>query len=88
MNSTSEREQQRPARQRAMSLDEFSNRYGPSRTKTYEEIKAGGCARLNAANELWLRRTMLRLGSDRFHPHLQQKDLARANFEVRYECDQ
>jgi excisionase family DNA binding protein len=45
MNSISEREQQRRARQRAMSLDEFSNRYGPSRTKTYEEIK---CGRLRA----------------------------------------
>jgi len=45
MNFTTEREQQRPARQRAMSLDEFSNRYGPSRTKTYEEIK---CGRLRA----------------------------------------
>ena len=40
MNSTG-REQQRRARQRAMSLAEFCGSYGPSRTKTYEEIKSG-----------------------------------------------
>jgi excisionase family DNA binding protein len=45
MNHISEREQQRRAQQRAMSLAEFCDRYGPSRTKTYEEIK---CGRLRA----------------------------------------
>ena len=45
MNHISEREQQRRAPQRAMSLAEFCDRYGPSRTKTYEEIK---CGRLRA----------------------------------------
>jgi excisionase family DNA binding protein len=41
MNFVSEREQQHRARQRAMSLAAFTERYGPSRTKTYEEIKRG-----------------------------------------------
>ncbi len=34
-------EQQRGARQRAMSIAEFCERYGPGRTKTYEELKSG-----------------------------------------------
>jgi hypothetical protein len=34
-------EQQRRARQRAMSIAEFCERYGPGRTKTYEELKSG-----------------------------------------------
>ena len=41
MDPISGHEQQRRARQRAMSLAEFCDRYGPSRTKTYEEIKSG-----------------------------------------------
>jgi excisionase family DNA binding protein len=41
MNTISGAEQQRRARQRAMSIAEFSDRYGPSRTKIYQEIKAG-----------------------------------------------
>jgi excisionase family DNA binding protein len=45
MNSIPDRERQQRAHQRAMSLAEFSNRYGPSRTKTYEEIR---CGRLRA----------------------------------------
>jgi len=31
----------RRARQRVMSIDEFSHSYGPGKTKTYEEIKEG-----------------------------------------------
>ena len=34
-------EQQRRALQRAMSIAEFCERYGPGRTKTYEELKSG-----------------------------------------------
>ena len=34
-------EQQRRARQRAMSIAEFCERYGPGKTKTYEELKCG-----------------------------------------------
>jgi excisionase family DNA binding protein len=37
----SEREQQGRSRQRAMSIDEFCERYGPGRTKAYEELKSG-----------------------------------------------
>lgn len=37
----SESEQQRRSRQRALSIVEFCERYGPCRTKTYEEIKSG-----------------------------------------------
>ena len=37
----SDREQQRRARQRAMSLSEFCEQYGPGRTTAYEEIKNG-----------------------------------------------
>jgi excisionase family DNA binding protein len=37
----SEAERARRARQRAMSISEFSERYGPSRTTIYEEIKLG-----------------------------------------------
>jgi hypothetical protein len=36
-----ERERQRRARQRAMSIAEFCERYGPHRTKAYEELKSG-----------------------------------------------
>jgi excisionase family DNA binding protein len=36
----SEREQQRGSRQRAMSIDQFCERYGLGRTKTYEELKS------------------------------------------------
>jgi excisionase family DNA binding protein len=36
----SEREQLRRSRQRAMSIDDFCERYGVGRTTTYEEIKA------------------------------------------------
>jgi excisionase family DNA binding protein len=38
---TSEPEQQSRSRQRAMSVDDFAERYGPGRTKTYEEIRSG-----------------------------------------------
>jgi excisionase family DNA binding protein len=64
MNSISEREQQRRARQRAMSLAEFCDRYGLSRTKTYEEIKYGRLRALKCGKrtlvteddaEAWLR---------------------------------
>ena len=41
MEPLSDREQERRARQRAMSLAEFCQLYGLSRTKTYEEIKSG-----------------------------------------------
>jgi excisionase family DNA binding protein len=34
-------EQERRARQRAMSVDDFCNRYNVGRTKAYEEINAG-----------------------------------------------
>ena len=34
-------EQERRARQRAMSIAEFCQRYGPGRTTAYEEIKSG-----------------------------------------------
>jgi excisionase family DNA binding protein len=37
----SERERQRRAWQRAMSVDDFCQRYRIGRTKTYEEINAG-----------------------------------------------
>jgi hypothetical protein len=37
----SDREQQRRARQRAMNIPQFCERYGPCRTKAYEEINAG-----------------------------------------------
>ena len=37
----SEREEQRRARQRAMSMAEFCQRYGPGRTTAYEELKSG-----------------------------------------------
>ena len=37
----SEVELQRRALQRAMSIAEFCERYGPGRTKTYEELKSG-----------------------------------------------
>jgi excisionase family DNA binding protein len=37
----SEAEGARRARQRAMSISEFSERYGPGRTTIYEEIKLG-----------------------------------------------
>ena len=37
----SEREQQRRDRQRAFSLAEFCERYGPGRTTAYQEIKEG-----------------------------------------------
>jgi excisionase family DNA binding protein len=37
----SEAEQARRARQRAMSIDDFCQRYGIGRTKAYEEIKSG-----------------------------------------------
>jgi excisionase family DNA binding protein len=36
-----DRERQRRARQRAMSIAEFCEQYGLGRTKTYEELKSG-----------------------------------------------
>ena len=41
INKVSEAERARRARQRAMSISEFSERYGPGRTTIYEEIKLG-----------------------------------------------
>jgi excisionase family DNA binding protein len=41
MDAISEVEQQRRARQRAMSIAEFCERYGPGRTTAYEELKSG-----------------------------------------------
>jgi excisionase family DNA binding protein len=38
---TSEKEQQRRARQRAFSIQEFSKAYGIGRTKIYEELNSG-----------------------------------------------
>ena len=40
-NTMSDQEQQRRAQQRVMSLSQFCERYGPGRTKAYEEIKSG-----------------------------------------------
>jgi hypothetical protein len=40
-NPMSDYEQQRRALQRAMSLSQFCERYGPGRTKAYEELKSG-----------------------------------------------
>ena len=37
----SEAEQQRRSRQRAMGIADFCERYGPGRTKVYEEVKYG-----------------------------------------------
>jgi hypothetical protein len=37
----SDRELERRARQRAMSIAEFCEQYGPGRTSAYEEIKSG-----------------------------------------------
>jgi Helix-turn-helix domain len=37
----SEVERQRRARQRALSIAEFCERYGPGRTRAYEELKSG-----------------------------------------------
>jgi hypothetical protein len=37
----SEAERQRRARQRAFSIQEFSQIYGPGRTKVYEELNSG-----------------------------------------------
>jgi hypothetical protein len=37
----SDAEQRWSARQRAMSIAEFCHRYGPGRTKAYEELKSG-----------------------------------------------
>jgi excisionase family DNA binding protein len=34
-------ERQRRGLQRAMSIDEFCSRYGPGRTKVYQELKSG-----------------------------------------------
>jgi excisionase family DNA binding protein len=41
VSKTPEVKQARRARQRAMSISEFSERYGPGRTTIYEEIKLG-----------------------------------------------
>jgi Helix-turn-helix domain len=42
MNSAiSDAERRRRARQRAMSIDYFCQRYGLGRTKAYEELKSG-----------------------------------------------
>ena len=37
----SERKLHGPSRPRAMSIAEFCERYGPGRTKAYEELKSG-----------------------------------------------
>ncbi len=41
MIKISSAEQQRRARQRAMSIAEFCERYGPGRTTVYKELKSG-----------------------------------------------
>jgi excisionase family DNA binding protein len=41
LQTISKIEQQRRARQRAMSIAEFCERYGVGRTKAYEELKSG-----------------------------------------------
>jgi hypothetical protein len=41
VSKTPEVKQARGARQRVMSISEFSARYGPGRTTIYEEIKLG-----------------------------------------------
>jgi len=41
ISKISEAERARRARQKAMSISEFSERYGPGRTTIYEEIKLG-----------------------------------------------
>ena len=41
VNKNSESEQAARTRQRAMSISEFSERYGPGKTTIYEEIKLG-----------------------------------------------
>jgi excisionase family DNA binding protein len=41
MKPISNRERERRARQRAMSIAEFAEDYGIGRTKTYEELKSG-----------------------------------------------
>jgi hypothetical protein len=38
---SSERERQSSSQRRGMSIEDFSERYGPGRTKTFEEIRAG-----------------------------------------------
>jgi hypothetical protein len=38
--ATSE-QQQSPSQRRGMSIEDFSKTYGPGRTKTFEEIRAG-----------------------------------------------
>jgi excisionase family DNA binding protein len=57
-------ESERRTRQRAMSIAQFSDRYGPSRTKIYEEINAGRLRAVKCGNrtliteddaEAWLR---------------------------------
>jgi excisionase family DNA binding protein len=41
IRKVSEAEERRRSRQRAMSIAEFCERYGPGRTKAYEELKSG-----------------------------------------------
>jgi hypothetical protein len=40
-SNISDRERRRRGLQRAMSIDDFCARYGPGRTKAYEELKSG-----------------------------------------------
>ncbi|MGA7023845.1 MAG: helix-turn-helix domain-containing protein [Pseudolabrys sp.] len=41
IRNEAEAERQRRGLQRAMSIDEFCSRYGPGRTKVYQELKSG-----------------------------------------------
>ena len=68
----SDHERDRRARQRAMSVSEFAERYGISRSKTYEEIGAGRLRALKVGKrtliteddaEIWLRRLPVMGGS-------------------------
>ena len=38
---TAKKEQQSPSQRRAISIEDFGERYGLGRTKTFEEIRAG-----------------------------------------------
>jgi hypothetical protein len=60
----SDTEQQRPLPQRAMSLLQFCARYGPGRTKAYEELKSG---RLRG-RKVGKRTIIAELAGVHFHP--------------------
>src|SRR5438067_13633658 len=54
INKVSEAERARRARQRAMSISEFSERYGPGRTTIYEEIKLGRLRARKCGKRTWI----------------------------------